>query len=320
MSPGPTISHRHGSVTGKIIWFIVIIVGSAIVGVAAYILHGRGVIPDALALPIYATVILVGGYLAIRVITAMLEAVVEPTIGVTRTHGVTNLFQIVAGAGLIAAAFGVFGFNITGLLVGAGFLGIVLGLAAQQVLGNVFAGVSLLISRPFEIGDRVTLAASTYSLMGSTYPHETQVSGFTGVVQEIGIFFTQVLLDDGNPSMFPNSVVIGSLIINHSRRDHRSVRVRVNLGRGLDYDVFKSSLLESLRKYETVDADRSSVEIVDLGDSTYQVLVSVWARSVSDESVKTMVIRQAMRIQKELNLPHGGAASPSGAGPSDGLG
>lgn len=207
---------------------------------------------------------------------------------------------MLAGISLALFIFAIFGVNLTAALIGAGFLGIVLGLAAQQVLGNLFAGFSMLASRPFEIGDRVTIATSSYGLTGSTYAHENQTSGFTGVVRDVGIFFTRVLLDDGTPAIFPNSVVIGSLIVNHSKCTMRSVRVRMDIDKKIDYDRFKSKFLESQKKYDIIDAEKSSVEIVDVGATTYQIVIAVWTRSESEEPIKTLVIREGMRAQEEI--------------------
>ena len=46
-------------------------------------------------------IVLIGGYLAIRVVNRIIERVIEPTLGVTRTQGVKNLFQVVAGVVLV---------------------------------------------------------------------------------------------------------------------------------------------------------------------------------------------------------------------------
>src|SRR5581483_6133158 len=57
----------------------------------------------------------------------------------------------------VAAAIAVV--DISHVLAGAGVAGIVLGIAAQQSLGNVFAGLVLLVSKPFTVGDRIRVRA-----------------------------------------------------------------------------------------------------------------------------------------------------------------
>lgn len=289
-------------IRSRILEFIIIILAAVLSTLVVRYLANLGMVSESYVLPVYAVIVLIGGYLVIRIVDRMIERIVGPTLGITRTRGVKNLFQVIAAIILAVFLFSIFGVNLTAALIGAGFLGIVLGLAAQQVLGNIFAGLSLLASKPFEIGDRVRVVTSSYGLTGSTYAHESEPSGFTGVVQDVGIFFTHVLLDNGIPAVFPNSVVIGALIINYSRITIRTVRVRMDLDKKLDYDKFKSILLESLEKYDIIDAERSIVEIIDVGPTTYQVVIVVWAKTDSEETIKTFVIREGMKVQEELSL------------------
>jgi len=279
---------------------LVLIVVLAAIAAILSALNVGGVVPKDLVLPTYSVTVLALGYLVIKLVSAVLVRTAEPRIGATRTRGVKNIFQIVVGSAVFVAAVAILGFEVTGFLVGAGFLGIVLGLAAQQVLGNVFAGLSLIGSRPFEIGDRVTLSTSSYGLTGSTYSHESEVSGFTGVVVDIGIFYTKVIFDNGTPAVFPNSVVIGSLVINHTRTVLRTVQVRLDLDKRVDYERFKEKLLDSLREEKLIDIDKSTVEIVDAGDTTYQVKLVVWARTSIVDPVRTLVFNKALEVQRQL--------------------
>jgi small-conductance mechanosensitive channel len=285
----------------RILWFIPIVAVSIVAAVFVRYLADHGFVAEEYVLPIYAMILLVSGFLGIRIVNGLIDRIAKPTVGATHAQGIKNVFSIVSGIILVILAFAVFGFNLTGALIGAGFLGIVLGLAGQQVLGNVFAGLSLLVSRPFEIGDRVTLATSTYSLMGSTYSHETEVSGFTGTVQEIGIFFTRIMLDNGLSTVFPNSVVLGSLVMNYSKTDLRRVRVRMYLDTKLDFERFRAGLLESLKKHDEIDGARSSVEIAGIGASGLEIAISVWTRSEVNEPISTMVIREGMKAQQALS-------------------
>ncbi len=279
---------------------LVVIFSGIIVALLVHYLASFGLVSRIYVFPIYSMIVLVAGYLVIRLVDRILERVVEPTLGATRTHGIKNAFQLIAGIVLIIFVFSVFGVNLTAALVGAGFLGIVLGLAAQQVLGNIFAGLSLLMSRPFEIGDHVLLATSSYGTTGSSYSHENQPSGFAGVVQDVGIFFTRVRLDSGVPADFPNSAVISSMVINYTKMEARVVRVRMDLEKKIDFDRFKSALLESLGKYDYVDQSKTRIEVIDVAAGTYQIVIEVSAKSESDEPIKTLVIREAIKVEEQL--------------------
>jgi small conductance mechanosensitive channel len=81
------------------------------------------------------------------------------------------------------------------LAVGGGFTAVVVGLAAQQVLGNLLAGVVLITNRPFRVGERVRLQAGV--LAGQT----------EGVVGQLGLFYT-TLVSGADRILVPNGVLI----------------------------------------------------------------------------------------------------------------
>jgi small-conductance mechanosensitive channel len=87
--------------------------------------------------------------------------------------------------------------SIAHLLIGAGLAGVVLGIAAQQSLGNVFAGLVLITSRPFNIGDRVRIRSGA---LGGI---------FEAVVLEIGLTYVTVRTDEGDLKI-PNSAMLAA--------------------------------------------------------------------------------------------------------------
>ncbi|WP_245626046.1 mechanosensitive ion channel family protein [Haloparvum sedimenti] len=109
---------------------------------------------------------------------------------------------------------GLFTENLGSLLVGAGFLGIVVGMAARQTLGAVLAGIVLMFSRPFEIGDWVVVG-----------DHE-------GVVTNITIVNTRIRTFDGEHVTIPNDVVGGNPVLDRTKED----RLRIEVEVGIDYE------------------------------------------------------------------------------------
>jgi hypothetical protein len=97
---------------------------------------------------------------------------------------------------LIFALLTVLGVSLDHLLIGAGVAGIILGVAAQQSLGNVFAAIVMLFARPFVVGDSIRIR-----------------SGVTGVldvkVLGIGLTYVTVMTDDGVLRV-PNSIMLGA--------------------------------------------------------------------------------------------------------------
>ncbi len=104
-----------------------------------------------------------------------------------------NVFLLIGVGALITTIAGEVGGGLAGVSVG-GFLGIVIGFATQQVMGQAVAGLFLLIARPMKINDLVTLL------------------GDTGIVTDISILFTELLKDDGTRVLIPNNMILGNKI------------------------------------------------------------------------------------------------------------
>ena len=129
-----------------------------------------------------------------------------------------QLLTRLAQVGLLVLAaitvLGIWGVNLGGLLVGAGFLGIVLGMAARQTLGSLIAGFVLMFARPFEIGDWV------------------EIGDEEGFVTDITIMNTHMRNFDGEYVVVPNDLVANQAITNRSREG----RLRIHMEVGIGYD------------------------------------------------------------------------------------
>ena len=86
------------------------------------------------------------------------------------------------------------------LAAGGAFTAVILGLAAQQTLGNLFAGLVLLSNRPFRVGDRVRLVGG--AMAGSV----------EGIVSNLGLFYT-TLVSGADRTMVPNNVLLQLAIV-----------------------------------------------------------------------------------------------------------
>jgi small-conductance mechanosensitive channel len=130
------------------------------------------------------------------------------------------------------------------LAVGSAFSAIVAGLAAQQTLGNLFAGMVLLSARPFRVGERI-------KLQGSGIDNE-------GIVSSLGLLYTT--LDDGdNTIMVPNSVVLNVAVVPLREPDGIDLRAR------LPSSVTPGRIEELLREHvETPLRGRPNVELEEL--------------------------------------------------------
>jgi small-conductance mechanosensitive channel len=127
------------------------------------------------------------------------------------------LIRLVTMAIALLVALSVAGVKPQTLAVGGAFTAVVLGLAAQQTLGNVIAGMVLLSARPFRVGERVRLQAGAVG--GSV----------EGIVSSLGLLYT-VLTRGADQIMIPNNVVLAAAVMPLKEPDQVDVKVRLNSG------------------------------------------------------------------------------------------
>jgi small conductance mechanosensitive channel len=108
---------------------------------------------------------------------------------------------IVIGIAIALSQFTKLNKLATGILASSAVLGLVLGLAARQVLANPLAGILLAVSQPIRIGDMVTIADET------------------GRVDDLTLSYTFIDTGDGRLVIVPNEQVVGSVVVNRSTGD-----------------------------------------------------------------------------------------------------
>ena len=146
-----------------------------------------------------AVVFVICAVLAVRAVTRGLDRALEQRLGDAR--GAPLGFALTAVGYLIVVfpALDLLGVNVGGLLLGGAVTGVVVGIAAQQTLGNVFAGMVLLFVRPFVVGDDIVLRSGP---LGGEY---------AGRVTDVGLFYVDLVTEQG-PVKLPNAGVLSGAI------------------------------------------------------------------------------------------------------------
>lgn len=217
-------------------------------------------------------------------------------------EAIKGLFRLFSYAALIIVLLYILHINVTGLLIGAGFLGIVVGLAAQPTLGNVFGGFTVISAKPFSVGDRITVSTWQYGIMPPSYPHGAIKVGVSGIVDSIGLMYTKIIEDDGTPMFMPNSIINSALIYNHKRAEERAVVLNVELEIGTrlqDFErYFRSELSRNIGTRNMVH--KAEVNVVYVGSSVYGVEVRLKSDEKHEESVSRALKRAALRASERV--------------------
>ncbi len=146
-----------------------------------------------------AVAFLVFGSIATYGLSGKARSVLEPRAGASHAAVVRYALLLLGGFTTFVVTLLLFDIPVGQLVLGGALTSVFVGIAAQQALSNVFAGIVLLLARPFRVGDAVRLRAG--SIGGQ----------LDGTVTEIGI--TYVRLDTGDSIMsVPNSQVLNAIV------------------------------------------------------------------------------------------------------------
>ncbi|MGI8547875.1 MAG: mechanosensitive ion channel family protein [Gemmatimonadaceae bacterium] len=125
----------------------------------------------------------------------------------TTIQAVSVMVKLAIWAVLLLLAFEQLGQNVTGLIAGLGVGGIAIAFALQNVLGDLFAAMSIVTDKPFVIGDTI------------------QVDAFVGTVERIGLKSTRVRSEGGEQIIFGNSDLLKGRIRNYGRMEERRATI-----------------------------------------------------------------------------------------------
>lgn len=169
-------------------------------------------------------------------------------VDVTLARFIGNVVKLVAIVFLIIITLGNFGVSIAPLiaLAGAGAFGATI--AIQGPLSNYGAGVSIILSRPFVVGNTITVN-----------------KGASGVVEEITLAHTVMIGEDGEKITVPNKEIVGRVIVNSESR--RVVQTKIAIENGQDINVAKNAAIAALKN--VAEIDQSQDPEIGIHDFTY---------------------------------------------------
>jgi small-conductance mechanosensitive channel len=165
------------------------------------------------------------------------------------------ILRLLCVAATVLATLAVAGITTRTLAVGGAFTAVVLGLAAQQTLGNLFAGMVLLSARPFKLGELVHLQAGALG------------GPIKGVVSQLGLLYTTVARGEDRVQI-PNTLVLSAVVV--PVREPEPVDVRVRLAAGL-MPSHLQAVLDSEVSTPTLNPPTVVLEEIDGGEPIVRV-------------------------------------------------
>lgn len=217
-------------------------------------------LPEMTIAVVKALLVLLAFWILYRVLSGVFGSFIrrtnaDPTVGTI--VGRLTKYVLVAFALIMAASQ--LGFNVGSVLAGVGILGLALGLAAQESLSNLVAGLTILLDRPYRVGDNVTIA--------DTF----------GKVQQIGLRTTRILTLERLDAILPNKEIVNQQIINHTANPQLRLGIPFSIAYKEDSRQAREVLLAAVAGHELIREEPApTVVLTRLADSGVEMELRVW--------------------------------------------
>ncbi len=181
--------------------------------------------------------------------------------------------------------------NISAVLAFGGAGGLIVGLAAKDLLANFFGGLMIYMDRPFSVGDSIKSP-------------DREIEGY---VENIGWRLTRIRTFERRPIYVPNGVFSTISVVNSSRMSHRRIKTRV----GVRYDDAKNvskivaEVEEMIRNHEGIDEKTfMMVRFDEFGPSSLNFLIYCFTKAT--KSADYMLVQQDIYLKTiEIIESHG---------------
>jgi small-conductance mechanosensitive channel len=235
-------------------------------------------------------------YAAARAFTSAANEVLRRRGQVAHGATIRIFLNLLISVAAMLALFELAGVSAQSIFLGSAFAGIVLGLAAQTVLSNVFAGLLLVLANPFRPGDRVSFISSSYGAFAPSYPHEMAYPSYSGIVQDVELLYTILRLDSGGLAKVPNSVVLGALVLEPELGTPKVHRVRMTFPFTVSVSMLEAALADVAKTFPE-DAARTPprLEVTDVSAASWDAVIILWSPILEDGLVRDRVIRAVLR-------------------------
>lgn len=192
---------------------------------------------------------------------------------------VSKIYRTVLFAFALVMAADQLGINVAAALAGIGVVGLAVGFAAQDSLSNVIAGFLILLDKPFEVDQWVTI--------GDHY----------GKVSNITLRSTRIRTPQNTYVVIPNKTIIDTVLVNHSH--HGSTRVDVPIGIAYKENIqhAREVVLAALRDIDGVaETPAPEVVVTELAASGVNMEARVWIDDAATERSMYVRVMEASKL------------------------
>jgi len=205
-------------------------------------------------------VFLIGIYVARKVDRWVFALCQSKDVDITLSRFAASAARITTITMVLIITLGKLGVSVTPFLAAVGALSLGAGLALQGLLSNYSAGLNIVLTQPFVVGDTVT------------------VQGVTGIVSEVHLAYTALIDEDGVIITIPNKHIVGEII--HNSQADSMVELSVGIAYQSQPETAIALVQSALKGIEGMsDARQPLVGIDAFGDSSIDLGIRFWAKT-----------------------------------------
>lgn len=183
------------------------------------------------------------------------------------------------------------GIPVTSLIAALSVAGLAVSLAVQGALSNIAAGIMILLTKPFVVGDYV------------------EAGNVSGTVDEIGLSYTKFLTPDNKTVFAPNSDIAAAKIINYTNAAQRRLEIKVTASYDSPTESVKKALLAAAARHPEICADPPVfANISEYRDSCIEYLLRAWVPTADYWAIYFALMEEIReefgRFEVQMSYPH----------------
>lgn len=217
-----------------------------------------------------------------------IQTTTSPLIGAASAATVRKIVTVVLLFTILFATLGKLGIDLSAYLVSLGVTAVVVGFAAQTTIGNLIAGMLVLVSKPFRRGDYVRV-----NITGA--PIE-------GKLEEISFLRSRIVTNDGVSISVPNTVMLAVPISNFTVFEKRPIILNITLDRKTSVDAFRSKIEAA----QVISAEEiSEMRLYVKGFDNESMNVELWVQVTTQNFLKerSLIVHSIQELCERESIP-----------------
>ncbi len=228
-------------------------------------------------------ILILGIYISKKVAAIVLKQLEKRNFDITLRTYISHTVRLLILFCFVVISLGKFGISIAPFVAALGALALGVGLALQGLVSNYGAGLSIIITRPFKVGDTIT------------------VNNVSGVVKEIKLAATIVNTEDQEEIMIPNKHIIGEVLLNTF--EYKLVETSVRISYRDNPETAMAAIMSAIKPLDFVtDQPDPQIGIECFADSAIVIGVRVWVPTQSYTDCRYRINLTVFRAVEKAGL------------------